>query len=115
MAGCRGREAVTASMISMIKPDTTTASGPTRQLPPQGGKCTRCPTPDAIACRGVDVRRFCELLDPACPQFNPGYVDVIMRESYRASQDMPPPPSHATGRGSPGACCGGNVPPGAYD
>jgi hypothetical protein len=90
------------------------SSAASQHVPPQEGRCARCPTPDAIACRGIDVRRFCDLIDPACPQYDPGYIHVILRESYRAPLDMPPPRVDATDRIPLGKCCGGNLPPGAY-
>jgi len=54
-------------------------------------RCPRCPVPPAVRCRGLDVRRFCELIDPSCPQFDPGYLDVILSESYRTDAEPPRP------------------------
>jgi hypothetical protein len=48
-------------------------------------------SPD-LRCRGLDVRRFCELLDPSCPQYDPSYVGVILRQSGRPE---PPAPAEA--------------------
>jgi hypothetical protein len=90
-------------------------------------RCVRCPLADEMSCAGFLVRRFCELIDPACPQYDPGYLQVIVRES------LPPPPSDdlsaafaADARSVPTPpirmnhpayfdCCGGQTPPGVYD
>ena len=48
-------------------------------------RCPRCPVDPAVRCRGQDVRRFCELIDPADPQYNPGYRAVILAESARVA------------------------------
>ena len=42
--------------------------------------CCR-PLPVDFPCRGLDVPRFCQLLDPSCPQHDPRYAEVIIRES----------------------------------
>jgi hypothetical protein len=52
-------------------------------------RCARCPVADGIRCGGLDVPRFCELIDPSCPHFNPGYRDVIVRESHRCAERYP--------------------------
>jgi hypothetical protein len=74
------------------------------------------------------VRRFCELIDPSCPQYNSGYRDVIVREARREIADtdasLQSNPRLASGRpivDSRGAiavvadCCGGGMPPGIFD
>jgi len=62
------------------------------------GRCPRCPLPaeDPTRCRGEDVRRFCELIDPSCPAYDPGYVGVILAESRRlASEPVRPTPAES--------------------
>ena len=40
--------------------------------------------------------RFCELIDPTCPQYDPGYRSVIVSESRRvASAPAPIPPAES--------------------
>ena len=46
-----------------------------------GQRCIHCPTPENLRCGGLDVRRFCELIDPSCPQYDSGYREVIVREA----------------------------------
>jgi hypothetical protein len=85
-------------------------------------RCIACPCPDDLRCSGLDVRRFCELIDPTCPQFIPAYRGVIVQESRLASAatDSPAAPnsypafSGSTRRGEGatailGDCCGGGA------
>jgi hypothetical protein len=89
--------------------------------------CVRCPVADETACAGILIPRFCELINPSCPQYDPGYLQVIIRESrpLRASDDpsaahepdaksatalLPPSNRHA-----PVDCCGGGMAPGVYN
>jgi hypothetical protein len=90
-------------------------------------RCIHCSTPENLRCAGLDVRRFCELIDPSCPQYDPRYLEVIVNESLQAAGDKPRrlTANHdgAHGRimvsGGPNAmladCCGGGVPPGIFD
>jgi hypothetical protein len=89
--------------------------------------CVRCPVADETSCAGILVPRFCELIDPSCPQYDPGYLQVIVRESGqpRPSDDPSaapepdaksatpylPPSIHS----APVDCCGGGMAPGVYD
>ena len=59
--------------------------------------CLRCPIADpTVRCRGLDVPRFCELIDPACPQYDPGYIAVIEDQTYRRrSAPAPIPPAES--------------------
>jgi hypothetical protein len=50
-------------------------------------RCDRCPTPTSVPCRGLAVRRYCELIDPACPAYDARFVDVIVRESDPTTHD----------------------------
>ena len=90
-------------------------------------RCIACPTPENLRCAGLDVRRFCELIDPACTQFNPGYRDVIVQEARRGEAEQngrlglnPRPVSVRSSIGGGGAvappadCCGGAIPSGIY-
>jgi hypothetical protein len=52
-------------------------------------RCQQCPVPLAIRCRGLDVRRFCELLDPCCPQHDAGYGRVVLDLSMNAVAEPP--------------------------
>ena len=74
------------------------------------------------------MRRFCELIDPSCPQYNQGYCEVIVREAHRTREetDMRLASYHPTSSGKPVIeggkpiviptdCCGGGMPPGVFD
>jgi hypothetical protein len=85
-------------------------------------RCIYCPSPEEVRCPGLDVRRFCELIDPAYPQYEPGYAPVIalharplaidtdaLRETHHQATDMTP---NANGEGPISVnpdCCGGNL------
>lgn len=57
-------------------------------------RCGRCPVADpAVRCRGLDVPRYCELIDPVCEQYDPAYVGVIERESHGVYRPEPIPPT----------------------
>ena len=64
--------------------------------------CIRCPVPKGTLSAGLEVRRFCELLDPWCSQYDPGYREVIFQASRRQENetDMPlefyPPSASST-------------------
>jgi hypothetical protein len=51
-------------------------------------RCIHCPTHENFRCAGLDVRRFCELIDPSCPQYDLRYFDVIVREAGQATEDI---------------------------
>jgi hypothetical protein len=93
-------------------------------------RCRYCPTSDRIACPGLDVRRFCALIDPECPRYDPAYVGVILSEAHRRSGptagrpgaesahriiDDTPTPNPAPPIQIAGDCCGGGVLPGIFD
>jgi hypothetical protein len=93
-----------------------------------GQRCSYCPIPESLRCAGFEVRRFCELIDPSCPQFDSGYVEVIARETRLAGEDddLRHASSHQTDFSKqlieeratiiiPVDCCGGGVPPGVFD
>lgn len=93
-----------------------------------GQRCIHCPTSESVRCRAIDVRRFCELIDPSCPQFDSRYRDVIVQETQRAmtvKDELPglnPHPAFRSRSVDAGAminvaadCCGGAVPPGIFD
>jgi hypothetical protein len=93
-----------------------------------GQRCFHCPAPENLRCAGFDVHRFCELIDPECPQYHPGYREVIVRETRHPGEDADGrlAPYHQPGFGNPmieGAemigistnCCGGGMPPGIFD
>jgi hypothetical protein len=91
-------------------------------------RCIHCPTPENLRCAGLDVRRFCELIDPSCPQYDSRYLDLIVRETHRWEKDNAtrltsshrPDFSKPIIKGGetiviPLDCCGGGVPPGVFD
>jgi hypothetical protein len=93
-----------------------------------GQRCIRCPAPENLRCAGFDVRRFCELIDPSCPQYEPGYLKVIVREASRIADNTDARLDSLYQRHARGAimqpdetilipadCCGGAVPPGIFD
>jgi len=73
------------------------------------GRCERCPIGPAGRCVGFDVRRFCELLDPACKQHDARYADVVVAESRRSRSTFAPLVS-ALAHVAPEPCCGGAAP-----
>jgi hypothetical protein len=56
--------------------------------------CPRCPVSPTARCRGLDVRRLCDLIDPACPSYDLRYVAVILAQS--AGTDRPAQPAAET-------------------
>ncbi len=69
-------------------------------------RCARCPVDDA-RCIGLDVRRYCELLDPACAKHDAQYAGVVLAESRRIAEA---PALGAIALGMAAAyrsCCGG--------
>ena len=70
-------------------------------------KCPNCPV-DGDYCRGLEVRRFCELLDPSNPAHRPTYRGVVLYHTALHSGQEPPqsdPTRPATLASGP--CCGG--------
>lgn len=49
-------------------------------------RCTLCPVDQSIACRGIVVRRFCELIDQSNPAYHPGAVQSVQLASENASR-----------------------------
>jgi Family of unknown function (DUF6171) len=43
--------------------------------------CVRCPIKAGEYCRGEHVHRLCELIDPATPEYDPGFIGVIQKSS----------------------------------
>ena len=77
-------------------------------------RCQRCPTPADVRCVGLDVRRYCELLDPSCPEHDPRYAAVVVD---RSNEPEPPPVDLLTAGitiAVVAGCCN-DVPPGVYD
>jgi hypothetical protein len=77
-------------------------------------RCPHCPIPEGLACRGINVRRFCELLNPQSRHYNAAYTDVLWKETNRlASKSTVLPQSQLASSTSPafifrgGTCCGG--------
>ncbi len=77
-------------------------------------RCPHCPVTEGTQCRGLVVTRFCELIDPECDRYDPGYRDVIVR----ASSELPPRDPYVMGSLDAAAnqtpqvptrrgCCGG--------
>jgi len=52
-------------------------------------RCVRCPIPAELICHGIDVRRFCELLNPNEPAYDPGYAEVLWRLATPLSREPP--------------------------
>jgi hypothetical protein len=40
-------------------------------------RCPHCPADPSRACPGDDVKRFCELTDPAHADYRPAYLDTV--------------------------------------
>ncbi|APW59208.1 hypothetical protein [Paludisphaera borealis] len=62
---------------------------------PASPRCRHCPVASGSSCAGVSVVRLCELVDPAHPDYNPAYLDVL-----RPVPERPPgiADDHAPGR-----------------
>ena len=52
-------------------------------------RCARCPVSADVHCRGLDVRRYCKLIDPAHAKYDSRYVDVILRRSRQPADPIP--------------------------
>ena len=91
-------------------------------------RCIYCPTQENLHCSGLDVRRFCELIDPSCPQYDSRYLDVIVREaqstvehtasrvrSYHQPEFSKPILEGGETIGRSLDCCGGALPLGMFD
>ncbi len=73
-------------------------------------RCAHCPTDPALRCRGLDVRRYCALLDLAHERHDARYADVVHRESARIAlrPSSGPAPIGASAAQAAGDCnCGG--------
>jgi len=53
-------------------------------------RCLVCPIPEDLTCRGTAVRRFCELVDPGHPAYQPGYIQVLRQYAGRPLDEPPP-------------------------
>jgi hypothetical protein len=51
--------------------------------------CAYCPIGNGVECRGLAVRRYCELIDPAHPAFNPRYREIIVQQSINPPDRYP--------------------------
>jgi hypothetical protein len=47
-------------------------------------RCPHCPTPKDELCRGEQIQRFCQLVDPEHPDYNPEYKRILVRDDYVA-------------------------------
>jgi hypothetical protein len=70
-----------------------------------GERCARCPVGGLARCAGLNVRRYCELLDPAHKRHDARYSFVVVSESERIAGVPPPEPAPAGAALEP--CCGG--------
>jgi hypothetical protein len=57
------------------------------EMPP--GRCAHCPVDRASPCAGLEVRRFCELIDPAYAAFNPNYCSLLQQLSAESIAGSP--------------------------
>jgi hypothetical protein len=44
-------------------------------------RCTHCPVDPPSPCAGLEVRRLCELIDPAHAAYNPDYIPLLQKMS----------------------------------
>lgn len=59
-----------------------------------------CPDPNALTvAERTGHRRYCELTDPAHPDYNPAYVALVAR---LAAEPWPPTPAPPEAKPSPG-------------
>jgi hypothetical protein len=74
-------------------------------------RCESCPCDPGVACRGLQLRRFCELMDPGHPDHEPKYAGVIRGLSSGELAPGPAPLVHVDYGTSPDGlprsrCCG---------
>ncbi len=51
-------------------------------------RCAYCPIGPDLPCRGEQVRRLCQLIDPEHPAYSPGYLTRLLgTEEDRLSPD----------------------------
>ncbi len=71
-------------------------------------RCPLCPVSPEIECRGLKVRRFCDLIDPSHPSRVPGYeVSVQVASADAAIGEVEAMAARARSGETGGAGCGG--------
>jgi len=56
-------------------------------------RCASCPVDPALPCRGLQVRRFCALVDPANRLYDPRYAALLRLWATSPITDDRPPPA----------------------
>lgn len=72
-------------------------------------RCAYCQIDPSLRCPGEDVRRFCELVDPAHHDFQPAYHRTLraIAEGTAGGPFVPAAAAEIVTDGTP--CCGDNV------
>ena len=42
-------------------------------------RCPHCPAEEGARCKGQEIRRLCELVDPTSAAYNPAYVSLLVQ------------------------------------
>ncbi len=71
-------------------------------------RCSHCPAPIEEHCRGEEVNRFCDFVNPSHPQYDPAYKRILVRDDHQGPIEMPPRTSESNEAASYLPCCGGN-------
>jgi len=70
--------------------------------------CPHCPVPAGLVCRGLDVPRFCELVDPEHLAHDPRYIRILVADDVQVAPDLARVDAayaeHGTGPAR-GGCC----------
>jgi hypothetical protein len=75
-------------------------------------RCPNCQVPESLACAGLTVPRFCELVDPAHRDYRPAYHQTLLGIATAQPSEHPPAPAPA---GPCGGCGGTGAMPGVFD
>lgn len=65
-------------------------------------RCPHCPLDNNLICRGPQVRRFCELVDPSRSDYDAAYIRILAGDDHTGPYE--PDPNVKPSKG----CCGGN-------
>jgi hypothetical protein len=75
-------------------------------------RCPHCPLDRSLRCRGEEVRRFCELVDPSGPDYRREYARILAGDDHVVTAEEREALAESAKRigGAPSGtpCCGGN-------
>jgi hypothetical protein len=79
-------------------------------------KCPNCPVDAELVCPGVDVLRFCQLIDPNHRDHQPAYRGTVMALAASTAAGPFEPAALADMADDTEPCCGGTgAMPGVFD